>query len=173
MHSESAKRFVVCILSFCQYAFHSQLSVFVLVCFLSRHIDWILRVWFYLLFQLINPKTVSVLYICFQKLFIFVSFQDLKDHFRQIGEVAFSKCHKEKIGEGYKSVFCMVFFYFWFLFIFIYSEVEPASDVVSFTFRVVEYASSKDVKTAMRKLDNSELFGKRIRLIDVSKSFRY
>jgi len=63
--------------------------------------------------------------------------QDLKDHFRQIGEVAFSKCHKEKIGEG-----------------------------------VVEFASSKDVKTAMRKLDNSELFGKRIRLIDDSPMSR-
>ncbi len=58
-------------------------------------------------------------------------------------------------------------------FIFIYSEVELASDVVSFIYSVVEFASSKDVKTAMRKLDNSELFGKRIRLIDVSESFRY
>ncbi|XP_065055964.1 serine/arginine-rich splicing factor 4-like isoform X2 [Rhopilema esculentum] len=26
--------------------------------------------------------------------------QDLKDHFRQIGEVSFTKCHREKIGEG-------------------------------------------------------------------------
>eukprot|EP00794_Sanderia_malayensis_P011235 gene11235-12414_t len=59
--------------------------------------------------------------------------QDLKDHFRQVGEVAFTKCHKDKEGEG-----------------------------------VVEFASSRDVRTAMRKLDGSELFGKRIHLIDDS-----
>ena len=32
-------------------------------------------------------------------------FQDLKDHFRQVGEVAFTKCHREKIGEGYFHYF--------------------------------------------------------------------
>jgi len=28
------------------------------------------------------------------------SWQDVKDHFRQAGEVTFAKCHREKMGEG-------------------------------------------------------------------------
>ncbi|XP_002156792.2 serine/arginine-rich splicing factor 5 isoform X1 [Hydra vulgaris] len=58
------------------------------------------------------------------------SWQDIKDYFRQAGEVTFAKCHREKMGEG-----------------------------------VVEFASSSDMKNALRKLDGSELFGKRIKLI--------
>eukprot|EP00794_Sanderia_malayensis_P015356 gene15356-16933_t len=57
--------------------------------------------------------------------------QDLKDHFRQYGEVTFTKCHREKVGEG-----------------------------------VVEFARYSDVKAAVKKLEGSEIFGKRIRLID-------
>ena len=41
-------------------------------------------------------------------------------------------------------------------------------DLSSLLHSVVEFASSRDVKAAMRKLDGSELFGKRIRCIDVS-----
>jgi len=57
------------------------------------------------------------------------SWQDVKDYFRQAGEVTFAKCHREKMGEG-----------------------------------VVEFASSKDMRNAIRKLDDTELFGKRVRL---------
>jgi len=56
------------------------------------------------------------------------SWQDLKDYFRQSGEVTFAKCNREKMGEG-----------------------------------VVEFASSSDMKNAIRKLDDTELFGKRLR----------
>jgi len=58
------------------------------------------------------------------------SWQDIKDYFRQAGEVTFAKCHREKMGEG-----------------------------------VVEFASQKDLQNAIRKLDDTELFGKRIKLI--------
>jgi len=58
------------------------------------------------------------------------SWQDIKDHFRQAGEVTFAKCHRETMGEG-----------------------------------VVEFASYKDMQNAMRKLDDTDLFGKRIKLV--------
>jgi len=57
------------------------------------------------------------------------SWQDIKDYFRQAGEVTFAKCHRERMGEG-----------------------------------VVEFASAKDMDNALRKLDGTELFGKRIKL---------
>lgn len=57
------------------------------------------------------------------------SWQDVKDYFRQAGEVTFAKCHREKMGEG-----------------------------------VVEFASAKDMQSALRKLQDTELFGKRIKL---------
>lgn len=57
--------------------------------------------------------------------------QDLKDYFRQHGEVTFTKCHREKVGEG-----------------------------------VVEFSCYNDVRACMKKLDGTELFGKRVRLID-------
>jgi len=57
------------------------------------------------------------------------SWQDLKDYFRQAGEVTFAKCHRERMGEG-----------------------------------VVEFASAKDMENALRKLDGTELYGKRLKL---------
>ncbi|EDO47549.1 predicted protein [Nematostella vectensis] len=62
-----------------------------------------------------------------------VSWQDLKDYCRQIGDVTYGDAHKQKQGEG-----------------------------------VIEFATKKDLKKALRKLDGKELKGKRIRLIDVS-----
>ena len=35
------------------------------------------------------------------------------------------------------------------------------------SYRVVEFASNRDMKAALKKLDGSTLYGKRIRLIDV------
>jgi len=57
------------------------------------------------------------------------SWQDIKDYFRQAGEVTFAKCHRERMGEG-----------------------------------VVEFATADDMKNAIRKLDGTELFGKRLKL---------
>lgn len=57
------------------------------------------------------------------------SWQDIKDYFRQAGEVTFAKCHREKMGEG-----------------------------------VVEFATHKDLQNAVRKLNDTELFGKRVKL---------
>jgi len=57
------------------------------------------------------------------------SWQDIKDYFRQAGEVTFAKCHSERMGEG-----------------------------------VVEFATAKDMDNALRKLDRTELYGKRIKL---------
>merc|ERR1712142_468967 len=57
------------------------------------------------------------------------SWQDIKDHFRQAGEVTFAKCHRERMGQG-----------------------------------VVEFASYQDMLSAVRKLDETELFGKKIKL---------
>jgi len=57
------------------------------------------------------------------------SWQYIKDHFRQAGEVTFAKCHREKEGEG-----------------------------------VVEFASQRDMDSAMKKLNGTELFGRKIRL---------
>jgi len=57
------------------------------------------------------------------------SWQDIKDYFRQAGEVTFAKCHRERMGEG-----------------------------------VVEFASGKDMENAVRKLNGTELYGKRLRL---------
>jgi len=57
------------------------------------------------------------------------SWQDIKDYFRQAGEVTFAKCHREKMGEG-----------------------------------VVEFATKKDMQKAIRKLNDTELFGKRLKL---------
>merc|ERR1719495_1512569 len=57
------------------------------------------------------------------------NWQDLKDFFRQAGEVTFAKCHRERMGEG-----------------------------------VVEFATAKDMENAVRKLNGSELCGKRLKL---------
>jgi len=57
------------------------------------------------------------------------SWQDIKDYFRQAGEVTFAKCHRERMGEG-----------------------------------VVEFATAKDMENAIRKLNGTELYGKRLKL---------
>lgn len=61
------------------------------------------------------------------------SWQDIKDYFRQAGEVTFAKCHREKMGEG-----------------------------------IVEFASKHDMKHAVRHLNDTELFGKRLKLTVLS-----
>lgn len=44
-------------------------------------------------------------------------------------------------------------------------EVNVAQ-CTSFVFRVVEFASASDMKTAIEKLDDTELNGRRIRLVE-------
>jgi len=65
------------------------------------------------------------------------SWQDIKDYFRQAGEVTFAKCHKERMGQG-----------------------------------VVEFATCGDMKNAVRMLDDTELFGKRIKLTTAYRGSR-
>jgi len=57
------------------------------------------------------------------------NWQDIKDYFRQAGEVTFAKCHRERVGEG-----------------------------------VVEFANREGMQKAVDKLNNTELFGKKLRL---------
>jgi len=57
------------------------------------------------------------------------NWQDIKDYFRQAGEVTFAKCHREQVGEG-----------------------------------VVEFSSREGMLKALEKLNNTELFGKKLRL---------
>ncbi|XP_068699443.1 serine/arginine-rich splicing factor 6-like isoform X2 [Montipora capricornis] len=59
------------------------------------------------------------------------SWQDLKDYMRQAGEVTFTQCHRDRIGEG-----------------------------------VVEFASLNDMQRALKRLDGTELLGKRLRLTE-------
>ena len=40
-----------------------------------------------------------------------------------------------------------------------------------FLFSTLEFASKRDMKNAIRKLDGTELNGKRIKLVDVSMTF--
>jgi len=64
------------------------------------------------------------------------NWQDIKDYFRQAGEVTFAKCHREQVGEG-----------------------------------VVEFATREAMVKAVEKLNNTELFGKKLRLsCDASNS---
>ncbi|EDO47776.1 predicted protein [Nematostella vectensis] len=58
--------------------------------------------------------------------------QDLKDYMRQAGEVTFTQCHKDRVGEG-----------------------------------VCDFSNESDMLYALKKLDGTELFGKRIRLVEV------
>ncbi|KAJ7394643.1 hypothetical protein OS493_000463 [Desmophyllum pertusum] len=63
------------------------------------------------------------------------SWQDLKDYMRQAGEVTFTQCHRDRIGEG-----------------------------------VVEFASQNDMQKALKRLDGTELLGKRIRLTESQRN---
>jgi len=59
------------------------------------------------------------------------NWQDLKDYMRQAGDVTFSQCHKDRMGEG-----------------------------------VVDFASESDMRRAIKRLDGTELLGKRLRLTE-------
>ncbi|XP_078373255.1 serine/arginine-rich splicing factor 6-like isoform X2 [Oculina patagonica] len=65
------------------------------------------------------------------------SWQDLKDFMRQAGEVTFTQCHRDRIGEG-----------------------------------VVEFATLNDMQRAIKRLDGTELLGKRIRLTERNRARR-
>jgi len=59
------------------------------------------------------------------------SWQDLKDFFRQCGEITYTNAHNQRPGEG-----------------------------------VVEFGKKDDLEYALDKLDNEEIDGKRIRLVE-------
>lgn len=44
---------------------------------------------------------------------------------------------------------------------------------MSLFFRVVDFANESDLRRAVKKLDGSELLGKRIRLVEVSYIYNY
>jgi len=67
--------------------------------------------------------------VCIDNVSTRCSWQDIKDYFRQAGEVTFAQCHRDRMGQG-----------------------------------VVEFASARDMKNAIKKLDGTELFSKKIRL---------
>lgn len=81
---------------------------------------------------------------------------------RQAGEVTYADAHKQRRNEGYV--------------LFIQSNYLPNFE--SFTkflckcffvfvfFSVVEFASLSDMKTAIEKLDDTELNGRRVRLVE-------
>lgn len=78
-----------------------------------------------------GPPTRSDHRLIVENLSSRVSWQDLKDFMRQVGEVCYADAHKRHKNEG-----------------------------------VVEFESYTDMKKALEKLDNSELNGRRIRLIE-------
>ncbi|KAI5734759.1 hypothetical protein M8J77_010206 [Diaphorina citri] len=78
-----------------------------------------------------GPPTRSDHRLIVENLSSRVSWQDLKDFMRQVGEVCYADAHKRHRNEG-----------------------------------VVEFESSSDMKKALDKLDNAELNGRRIRLIE-------
>lgn len=65
------------------------------------------------------------------------NWQDLKDYMRQVGDVTFTQCHKDRIGEG-----------------------------------VVDFASESDMRRAVKRLDGTELLGKRLHLIESTRGGR-
>lgn len=71
---------------------------------------------------------------------------------RKAGEVTFADCHKDRDGEGYE--------YFNYLILFIY--FPKLIIILKIYISVVEFSSYEDMKNAIRKLDDTELKGKRI-----------
>lgn len=67
---------------------------------------------------------------------------------RQAGEVTYADAHKQRRNEGYVAIL---------------SKYLP--NLIIF-FSVVEFASYSDMKNAIDKLDDSELNGRRVRLVE-------
>lgn len=78
-----------------------------------------------------------------------VSWQDLKDHFRSAGDILFTDVFPDREGrtKGYASY-----------------RVQVVAHVLH---SVVEYRNREDLKSAMSKLDNTEIRGSRITIREV------
>lgn len=117
--------------------------------------------------------------------FSFLFLQDLKDYMRQAGEVTFTQCHRDRIGEGLVELVLI-----WIsLLVVVVVKFAVKEDLTSNTvlvqkpcgfflqfcwqskwiifFRVVEFASFNDMQRALKRLDGTELLGKRLRLTEV------
>lgn len=85
-----------------------------------------------------------------------VPMKDLKDYMRQAGEVTYADAHKLRRNEGWVT--------------FLSRAVTVCFLLVltsfPFVFRVVEFATYSDMKNALDKLDNTDLSGRRIRLVE-------
>ncbi|KAH9360939.1 hypothetical protein HPB48_007020 [Haemaphysalis longicornis] len=78
-----------------------------------------------------GPPTRTDYRVIIENLSSRISWQDLKDRMRQVGDVTYADAHRHRRNEG-----------------------------------VVEFASYSDMKRAIEKLDNTELNGRRIRVIE-------
>ncbi|EEC19227.1 alternative splicing factor SRp55/B52/SRp75, putative, partial [Ixodes scapularis] len=78
-----------------------------------------------------GPPTRTDYRVIIENLSSRISWQDLKDRMRQVGDVTYADAHRRKRNEG-----------------------------------VVEFASYSDMRRAIDKLDNTELNGRRIRVIE-------
>ncbi|KAJ8926845.1 hypothetical protein NQ314_020696 [Rhamnusium bicolor] len=77
-----------------------------------------------------------------------VSWQDLKDYMRQAGVVTYADAHKQRRNEGY------------------------VCNILRLTTEYREFASYKDMKNVIEKLDGTELNGRKIKLIEDRQSKR-
>ena len=78
-----------------------------------------------------GPPTRTEYRVIVENLSSRVSWQDLKDHMRQAGEVTYADANKQRMNEG-----------------------------------IVEFATYGDMKSAIDKLDDTDINGRRVRLIE-------
>lgn len=79
-------------------------------------------------------------------------------------------CSPSQVFSNYDIVWELVFlFCFFFCFVFFIDS----NKVLVWFLSTLEFATKRDLKNAIRKLDGTELNGKRIRLVDVSVSMTF
>ena len=75
---------------------------------------------------------------------------------RQAGEVTYADAHKQKKNEGYVIVYL--------LFPCIWEDCETI--FVYLKIRIIEFQSYSDMKNALERLDDTEINGRRIKLVE-------
>ncbi|KAG7272742.1 hypothetical protein CRUP_031066, partial [Coryphaenoides rupestris] len=99
-----------------------------------------------------------------------ISWQDLKDLMRKVGEVTFVDAHRTNKNEGY-----VILFTFWedpnrtrvfcpTLLQHVFSGGMACSYLE--IHRVVEFASRSDMKNAINKLDGTDLNGRKLKIFE-------
>ncbi len=69
---------------------------------------------------------------------------------RSAGEITYADAHKQRVGEGWE----------------LQVNTFQSFICVGCVYSIVEYATHEDMKNAMKKLNGSELNGRKIKLID-------